>query len=71
MKKKKNSASAATAFCEWIQLEIYVYIPHCKDQVKPHSSSWFAAACPAAIAHRNPENCFPFTEIYPSNSDVQ
>ena len=53
MREKKNSASAATAFCEWIQLEIYVYIPHCKDQVKPHSSSWFAAACPAAIAQKS------------------
>ena len=26
---------------------------HCKCQVKPHSSPWFLAACPAAIVHRN------------------
>ena len=30
-----------------------MYIPHCKYQVKPHSSPWFSAACAAAIVHRN------------------
>ena len=40
-------------FCEWVQVEIDVYIPHCKHQVKPHSSSWFSPACAAAIVHRN------------------
>ena len=47
------SAAAASEFCEWVQFGIDVYIPHRKYQVKPHSSTWFSAACPAAIAHRN------------------
>ena len=28
-------------------------IHYCKYQVKPHLSSWFSAACAAAIARRN------------------
>ena len=49
-----NSAStAASEFCEWVQVGIDVYIPHRKYQVKPHSSLWFSAACGAAIVHRN------------------
>ena len=31
----------------------YVYTPHRKYQVKPHSFPWFSAACAAAIVHRN------------------
>ena len=35
----KLSASAAVSeFCEWVQIGIDVYIPHRKNQVKPHSS---------------------------------
>ena len=49
----KLSTSAASEFCEWLQVGIDVYIPYCKCQVKPHSSSWFSAACAAAIVHRN------------------
>ena len=49
----KLSASAASEFWEWVQVEINVYIPHCKYQVKPHSSPWFSAACATAIVHRN------------------
>ena len=30
-----------------------IYIPHCKHQVKPHSSPWLSVACAAAIVHRN------------------
>ena len=48
-----GASAAASEFCEWIQVEIDVYIPHKKYQVKPHSSPWFSAACAAAIAHRN------------------
>ena len=49
-----NSASAAASeFCEWVQVGIGVYIPHCKYQVKPHSSPWSSAGCAAAIVHRN------------------
>ena len=48
-----SASAAASESCEWIQAEIDVYIPHCKYQVKPHSSPWFSAACAAAIVHRN------------------
>ena len=52
------SAAAATEFCESVQVGIDAYISHRKYQVKPHSSPWFsaacaAAACAAAIVHRN------------------
>ena len=46
----KLSVSAASEFCEWVQVGIDVYIPHHKYQVKPHSSPWFSAACAAAIS---------------------
>ena len=49
---KLSASTAAKGFCEWAQVGIYVYIRHCKCQVKPFSSSWFSAACAAAIAHR-------------------
>ena len=39
-------------FVSGFRLEL-IYIPHQKYQVKPHSSPWFAAACAAAIVHRN------------------
>ena len=35
------------------RLELMLYIPHCKYQVKPRSSLLFSAACAAAIVHRN------------------
>ena len=50
---KLSSSSAASAFCEWVQVGIDVYTPHCKYQVKPHSSPWLSAACAATIVHRN------------------
>ena len=50
---KLDASAAASEFCEWVQVEIDVYIPHRKCQVKPHSSPWFSAACAAAIVHRN------------------
>ena len=49
----KLCASAAIAFCEWIQIGIDVYTPHRKYQVKPHSSSWLSAAFAAGISHKN------------------
>ena len=49
----KLSASAASEFCEWVQVGIDAYIPHIKYQVKPRSSPWISAACAAAILHRN------------------
>ena len=49
----KLGASAASEFCEWVQVGIDIYKPHRKYQVKQHSSPWFSAACAAAIVHRN------------------
>ena len=34
----KLNASAASEFCEWVQVGIDVYIPHCIYHVKPHLS---------------------------------
>ena len=48
-----SASSAASEFCEWVQVEIDVCIPNTKYQVKPDSSPWFSAACRAAIFHRN------------------
>ena len=45
--------SAASEFCEWVQVGTDAHIPHRKHQVKPPSSPWLSAACTAAIAHRN------------------
>ena len=50
---KLSTSAAANEFCEWVQVGTDVYIPHCKYQVKPHSSPRFSAACAAAIVHRN------------------
>ena len=55
-----RASAAAREFCEWVQVQIDVYIPHRKYQVKPHSSPWFPAACSAAVAHRN--HCFVCTK---------
>ena len=35
---KLSASTAASEFCEWVQDGIYVCIPHCKYQVRPHSS---------------------------------
>ena len=50
---KFSASTAASEFCEWVQVGIDVCIPHHKYQVKPHSSPWFPATCAAAIVHRN------------------
>ena len=50
---KLGASATASKFCDWVQVEIYVYIPHYKYQVIPLSTPWFSAACAAAIAHRN------------------
>ena len=50
---KLGASTAASEFCEWVQVGIDVYIPHRKYQVKPDSSPWFSAASAAAIVHRN------------------
>ena len=63
---KLSASAAAREFCEWIQVGIDVYIPHCKYQVKPHSSPWFSAACAAAIVHRN-----HFIRLYQQNKSSE
>ena len=50
---KLGASAAASEFCEWVQVETDVYIPHRKCQVKSHSSPWFSGACAAAIVHIN------------------
>ena len=50
---KLIASAAAREFCERVQVEIDVYIPHRKYQVKRHSSPCFSAACAAVIVHRN------------------
>ena len=35
---KLSTSGAASEFCEWVQVRAGVYIPHCKYQMKPHSS---------------------------------
>ena len=63
---KLSASGAASEFCEWVQAGIDVYIPHCKYQVKPHSSPWFSAACAAAIVHRN-----HFFRLYQQNKSSE
>ena len=41
---KLSASAAASEFCEWVQVEIDVYMPYRKYQVKPHSSPLFSAA---------------------------
>ena len=55
---KLNATAAASEFFEWVQVEIDLYIPYWKYQVKPHSFPWFPAACAAAKVHRNHFFCF-------------
>ena len=55
---KLGASATASKFCEWVQVGIDVYIPHCKYQVKSLSFPWFSADGAAAIVHRN--HFFPF-----------
>ena len=41
---KLCAAAVASEFCKWVQVEIDAYIPHCKHQVKSHSSPLVSAA---------------------------
>ena len=52
LKCKLGPSAAVSKFCDWVQVGIDGYMTHRKYQVKPHSSSWFSATCPAAIARR-------------------
>ena len=55
---KLSASTAASEFCEGVQVGIDVYIPHCKYQVKPRSSPWFSGACAAAIVNINHFFCW-------------
>ena len=50
---KVSSSAADSEFCEWAHVEIDLYIPHCKYQVKSYLTPCFSAACAAVIAHKN------------------
>ena len=50
---KLGASTAASKFCEWVQVGIDVYDPHRKYQVNPHLSPWFSAAGAVVIVHRN------------------
>ena len=63
---KLGASTAASEFCEWVQVGTDVYIPHHKYQVKPHSSPWFSAAYAAAIVHRN-----QFFRLYQQNKSSE
>ena len=63
---KLSVSAAASEFCEWVQVGIDIYIPHCKYHVKPRSSPWFSAACAAAIVHRN-----HFFRLYQQNKSSE
>ena len=58
--------SKKVCICEWVQIGIDLYIPHCKYQVKTDSSPWFSAACAAAIVHRN-----HFFRLYQKNKSSE
>ena len=49
---KFSASTAASEFCEWVQVGINVYIPHHKYKVKLHSPPWFSSDY-AAIVHSN------------------
>ena len=62
---KLSASAAAREFCEWLQVEIDVDIPHRIYQVKPYS-----AAYAAAVVHRN--HFFPLNQKdKPSESKVK
>ena len=63
---KLSTSAAPSEFCEWVQVEIDVYIPQPKYQVKPHSSLWFSAASAAALVHRN-----HFFRLYQKNNSSE
>ena len=50
---KLGGSAAVSEICGCLQVEVDVYILHCKYQVKPHSMTWVSAACAAVITHRN------------------
>ena len=60
---KFGASTAASEFCDWVQVVTDVYIPHSKYKVKAHSSPWFSAA---TIIHRN-----HFFRLYQQNKSSE
>ena len=54
---KLSASAVASKFCEWVHVGTDLHIPHFEHQVKPHSSTWFSAACAASIVYRNDVFC--------------
>ena len=54
---KFSASTAASEFCEWMQVGTDEQIPHRKYQGKPHLSPWFSAAFASAIVNRNHSFC--------------
>ena len=50
---KFGVSTGASEFSDWVEVGIYVCIPHCKYQVKSHSSPCFSATCATAMGYRN------------------
>ena len=67
---KVSASAVASEFYEWVQVGIDLYIPHRKYQVKPHSSPCFAAACAAAVCHKNHFFCL-YQKDKSSNSKLK
>ena len=55
-----------TNFVNGFSLELIVYIPYHKYQVRPHASPWFSADCAVAIDHRN-----HFFRLYQQNKSLE
>ena len=64
-----GTSAAASEYCEWVPVEIDVYIPPCKYQVKPHSSPCFSAVFAVVIVHRN-HFCHLYQQSKSSESKV-
>ena len=63
---KLSASAAASEFCEWVQVEIDVYIQYRKYQVKPRSCPWFPAACDTEIVYGN-----HFFHLYQQNKSFE
>ena len=50
---KLGASAADSNLCGWVKVGTDVYVPHHRDEISPHSSTWFVAVCAAAIAHKN------------------
>ena len=63
---KLSTSADASEFCELVLARIDVLIPHCKYQVKPHSSPCCLVACDAVIVDR-----IHFFHLYQQNKSSE